>query len=443
MPMIGPVTTLADLPHPNRSLAAWAKVWRKPETARRQFALYGERFVMDVPLLPTMLWTSSPDDVRAVFQEKSRALSLGAGLRRFAPHEALFGSRIMDWWASDDHPVVRRKVANALMGKLLAGYEGMMEDSVRRLIPELPIGQPVRFHEHMQTLAREVIMSVVFGVFECERRRRLSDHLILLDQLIASRGLALRYAAALASNGHWLPFPALDRVLDGLDRVTYDEIAARRAAPQAERRDCLAALLSLQETGTADFVDDAMIAGFQRLLLVAGYDTTAATLTWVAERLVRHPGVLRRLDETLAEGDDTYLDAVISETLRLRPPVQFTVRAVQRDLVLNDMFLPRGSAVFLYINGIHHRDDLYDSPEEFRPERFMGDAPDPYRYLPFGGGVNRCPGGQMALFQTRVLLRTLLRDLAFVPSGSPSEVQQGRTGVLLPRNRATVTLRRR
>ena len=366
-PTTQPVTALDTLPRPKISLAAWAKLWFAPETARQHFAALGERFTLDVPLLPTMFWTSSPDDVRAVFQEKTRALSFGAGLRRLAPHEIVFGQRIMEWWASDDHTVVRRKVAPAFMGKALQGYEPAMEDVARRLVRDLPTGQPIQFHSYMRTLAREVIMSVVFGVTEPERRARLADHLTELDRLLGSRGLALRYAASMASRGRWLPFPALDRVLAGLDQVTYDEIAARRAAPgDTERRDCLAIFLRIQETDDQGLMDDEMIAGFQRLLLVAGNDTTAATLSWVAERLVRHPEVLQRLEETLAAGDDTYLDAVITETLRLRPTVPFTVRAVNRDVVLNDVFLPRGSMVFLYINGIHRRGDLYDAPDEFR-----------------------------------------------------------------------------
>jgi cytochrome P450 family 135 len=390
------------------------------------------------------LWTTSPDDVRAVFQEKTRALSLGAGLRRLAPHEIIFGERIMTWWASDDHTLVRRKVAPAFMGKALQGYEPAMEEVTRRLVRELPTERPIRFHTHMRTLAKKVIMSVVFGVTEPERRARLSEQLEALDRLTASRGLAMRYAASMASRGRWLPFPALDRVLAGLDQVTYDEIAARRSSPDnSERRDCLATFLRIQQDDDDGLMDDEMIAGFQRLLLVAGYDTTAATLSWVAERLVRHPEVLQRLDQTLAAGDDTYLDAVITETLRLRPTVPFTVRAVKQAVVLNDVFLPRGSMVFLYINGIHRRGDLYDAADTFRPERFLGTTPDPYHWLPFGGGINRCLGGQMAMFEARVLLRTLLQEMTFVPETSADETQQAQTVLLVPKQRATVTLRRR
>ena len=443
--MTRPVTTLDDLPRPrSHSLAGWATFWMKPEVARQQFATLGERFVLDIPLLPKMLWTTSPDDVRAVFQDKSKALSFGAGLRRMAPHEILFGERIMDWWASDDHTAVRRKVAPAFMGKALQGYEPVMEDGARTLVRDLPTDRPIRFHSHMRTLAREVIMSVVFGVTEPDRRARLAHQLVQLDDLVASKGLALRYAASMVSRGRWLPFPALDRVLAGLDQVTFDEIASRRGVPSAdERRDCLAIFLKIQQADDAGLMDDAMLAGFQRLLLVAGYDTTAATLSWVVERLVRHPQVLHRVEQTLAAGDDTYLDAVITETLRLRPTVPFTIRAVKRDVVLNDVFLPRGSMVCLYINGIHRREDLYEAADEFRPERFLGSTPDPYHWLPFGGGINRCLGGQMATFEARVLLRTILQEMTFDTRTSAGETQKAQTVLLLPDNGAEVTLRRR
>src|SRR3954466_11777764 len=132
----------------------------------------------------------------------------------------------------------------------------------------------------MRTLAQEVIMSVVFGVTEPERRARLSGHLAELERVSGSRGLALRYAASMAAGGRWAPFPALDKALAGLDQVTYDEIAARRSSPtDSERPDCLSIFLRIQEEDDAALMDDEMIAGFQRLLLVAGNDTTAATLS--------------------------------------------------------------------------------------------------------------------------------------------------------------------
>lgn len=113
------------------------------------------------------------------------------------------------------------------MGKALQGYEPAMEDVARRLMRDLPTGQPISFHSYMRTLAREVIMSVVFGVTEPERRARLAAHLTELDRLIGSRGLALRYAASMASRGRWLPFPARS----GLGRVGPGDLRRDRRPP--------------------------------------------------------------------------------------------------------------------------------------------------------------------------------------------------------------------
>ena len=220
------VTTLDTLPRPKISLTAWAKLWLAPETARQHFAALGERFTLDVPLLPTMFWTSSPDDVRAVFQEKTRALSLGAGLRRLAPHEIVFGSRIMEWWASDDHTVVRRKIAPAFMGKALQGYEPAMEDVARSLVRDLPTGQPISFHSYMRTLAREVIMSVVFGVTEPERRARTTGR--PPDRTRPPAGSARPRAAIRRVHGVARTMAPLSRARSGVGRARPGDLRRDR-----------------------------------------------------------------------------------------------------------------------------------------------------------------------------------------------------------------------
>ena len=180
------------------------------------------------------------------------------------------------------------------------------------------------------------------------------------------------------------------------------------------------------------------------MLLLAGYETTATTLAWVAERLVRHPEVMAKLDETLAAGDETYLDAVIAEAMRVRPAVPVTVRAVQRDCVINGLALPAGTIVMLYINAIQKRADLYPYPERFDPERFVAERPDPRHWMPFGGGAHHCLGAQLSLVESRILLRAILEHHRFAPDNSPDERQVGHRSVMtLPAKGARVTLLRR
>ena len=131
-------------------------------------------------------------------------------------------------------------------------------------------------------------------------------------------------------------------------------------------------------------------------LLVAGHETTATALAWTLERLVRTPAVLDRLLAEQREGGDEYLDAVIKETLRLRPVVPAVARTLQAPIELGGWELPAGVTVAPSIYLLHRRADLYPDPLAFRPERFLADPPGTYEWIPFGGGVRRCLGASFA-----------------------------------------------
>jgi Cytochrome P450 len=142
--------------------------------------------------------------------------------------------------------------------------------------------------------------------------------------------------------------------------------------------------------------------------------------------------------------DETYLDAVIAEAMRVRPPLPITARAVERDCVINDLAVPAGTIVLLYINAIHKRADLYPDPHRFDPERFAGRHPDTRHWMPFGGGAHYCLGAQLSLLESRVLVRTILERHRFAPDHSPDGRQvQHRSLMTLPGNGARVTLLRR
>ena len=142
-------------------------------------------------------------------------------------------------------------------------------------------------------------------------------------------------------------------------------------------------------------------------LVVAGHETTATGLAWAFERLLRTPRVMERVLDSL--DDDRYLDAVVKETLRLRPVLTDVGRKVTREIEIGGWKLPAGTLVLPAIAAIHARADLFPEPEEFRPERFMDGAPESYAWIPFGGGVRRCIGASFAQVEMRVVLREVLR----------------------------------
>jgi cytochrome P450 len=421
--------------------------WFVPQSFARWTDSTPERYVMRLPLAPPVLLTCSPEDCRAVFTERDGALLFGEGLRRFAPHEAMFGHDAIAALDGADHTRFRRQLTAAFHGEALKGYEAGIVAATERRIPEWPLGRSVRFADLMHDLARDVITGTVFGVTQPDRTRRLAAALDRLDQALNSLELAGRFAAAILMRGWWAPYPRIRAIHEEIAAVAREEIAERRATgdvhgdgpPPAERRDCLARFLAADPAAEGFMTDDEIIAAL-RVLVVAGWATTATTLGWLAERLTRHPEALAGCERDARAGTTRYLVAAVQETLRMRPPVPVTLRYVARDHDLNGLRLPRGTLVAADIERMHYRPDIYPEPRAFRPERFREGRPGTYTWIPFGGGVHRCIGAGFALTEARLILQTILRRVTFASDDAPGEPSQRRTLITMPRARATVTL---
>jgi len=414
--------------------------WFVPQSFRRWTEGMPERYVMDLPLAPPVLLTCSPEDCRALFTEREGALLFGEGLRRFAPHEAMFGHDAIAALDGEDHTRFRRRLTGAFHGEALKGYEAAIAEVTERHIPEWPRGTPVRFGDLMHELARDVIATTVFGVTEPARARRLGAALDRLDRALNSAELAGRFAAAIVMRGWWAPYPRIRSIHEEIAAVAREEMAARRRAPDSERRDCLAHFLSAEPDDEGFMTDEEIIAAL-RVLVVAGWATTATTLGWLAERLARHPDALAGCERDAREGGSRYLMATVQETLRMRPPVPVTLRYVARDHDLNGLCLRRGTLVAADIERMHYRPDIYPSPHAFRPERFLEARPGTYTWIPFGGGVHRCIGAGFALTEARLILQTILRQVSFAADASAGEPSHRKTLITMPRRGATVTLR--
>ena len=159
-------------------------------------------------------------------------------------------------------------------------------------------------------------------------------------------------------------------------------------------------------------------------VLAAGHETTATGLAWAVERLVRNPEVLARLRESLAAGEDDYLDATIKETLRARPVIVDVARKLTAPLTIGGYELPAGTFVMAAIAALHYRQDLFPEPERFRPERFLEGKADTYAWIPFGGGVRRCIGASFAEYEMRIVLREFVERAELrAPDPKPEQVK--------------------
>jgi cytochrome P450 len=218
--------------------------------------------------------------------------------------------------------------------------------------------------------------------------------------------------------------------------MIYAEIAQRRAATDLDEREDVFSMLLQARDEDGQPMTDKELRDELVTLLVAGHETTATGLSWAFELLLRTPRVLERLHESLAEGDDTYVDAVVKEALRLRPVIPGVGRVVRGEpFELGEYTIPPGVEINPSIGVIHRRGDRYPAPQEFRPERFLGEnPPDTYTWVPFGGGTRRCLGASFALLEMKVVIKRVLErtELRAVSDKPEQVLRRGIT--LVPRD---------
>jgi cytochrome P450 len=284
----------------------------------------------------------------------------------------------------------------------------------------------------MRSITRDVILRAVFGTQagprEDELRRRIDD--VLARTARASTQIAVLLSEAVSVR--WTPF---HRAVRRMDDVLREEIRLRRAAPDLDKRDDIMSMLVQARDEDRLPLDEDELRDQLVTLLLAGHETTATSLAWAFDALFRNPVVLAKLRASLSDGDD-YVDAVVEETLRIRPTVPDVGRRLGEPLdTKNGLTIPAGTAVFASVHLIHRRADVFPEPRAFRPERFLsGERPSTYAWIPFGGGMRRCLGAAFAQFEMRRVLRTVLEHAELRPATREAEPFERRPVTVVPRN---------
>lgn len=417
----------------------------RPGTHRSPLRRLGDRFFVQVPGLPKLLVTCSPDDVKTMFMERDGALSLGEALNRFSPHQVLFGADNVIFLEGDEHARERRTLAPPFHGEMMKSYEQAIVDIALEGIERWPTGRPVEFLGLAREFVLAVMRTVIFGVSDHERMHRLDPAMRKYCQVAESDGFFRAGALGVLLTGRWRRYPPLDRAAAAVDAIVLEEIADRRregSAGVSERADFLGMFLE-RSAGDENPKDDATIARDMRGLTLAGYETTAISLAWIAETLAHHPEILARLVESVDAGEHDYLDAVVAEVMRVRPVFPFTARRALHEFDLDGVRVPRRAVVVISIIALHERPELYPDPLAIRPERFLESRPGTYTWVTFGGGAHRCLGAAFAQFESRVLFRTLLQQRELRPGTERSERPRRSHPLLIPAKGGRVVLTER
>jgi cytochrome P450 len=414
-------------PGPRVPVAAQALAWvLRPidalESCRRR---YGATFTYRLPRIGPLVFVSDPEDVKAVFTGSPRLLHAGEANAVLAP---VLGTESILLLDEDRHLRQRKLMLPSFHGERLRRYEEQMEAVAEAALERWPRGTPVAARPRMQAITLDVIMRTVFGVAEGERLARLRAALQELLEWTTARRRLLKVMAL-----------GPDRVgirdaRAAVDELVFEEIRRRRSEPPDD--DVLSTLLQARdEDGEA--MTDQEVRDELMTLLVAGHETTATALAWAVEQLSRHPQVVSALKDG---GNEEYLDAVVTEVLRLRPVIVAVVRLLTEPMELGGRLLPAGVRVAPCIYLMHRRPEIYPEPEAFRPERFLDSPAGTYTWIPFGGGIRRCLGASFAQLEMKVVLRTLLRTARLRPTDAPPERVTRRAITFVPHRGGRVVL---
>jgi cytochrome P450 len=403
--------------------------WLLSESRKR----FGDTFTLHIAYEGTWVIVSDPEDVKKVFTGDPDLLHAGEANRILLPIVGDHSVLLLD---GDRHKEQRKLMLPPFHGERMKRYGELMSDIAVREIESWPHGVPHRIRPRMQAVTLEIILRAVFGMQVGRRLEELRTQLRELLDLVTDPKNAI--FPILMGPDRIRKFPPVARRLKRVDELIYAEVRERRdAADLEEREDILSMLLQARhEDGSP--MSDVELRDELITLLVAGHETTATALGWAVERLARAPKKYERLREEAAAGEDTYLKAVVQETLRLRPVISIVNRTLKAPMEFGGYELPAGAKVVPSIYLVHRRPDIYPEPEKFLPERFLDNPPGTYTWIPFGGGTRRCLGGPFAQFEMEVVLRELAQRTTIHPTRPEAERVFRRAITETPRHDAEV-----
>ncbi len=389
--------------------------------------------------------TSNPDHIRSLFTADPE---LAPSLTGESPLRPIVGPNSVLTLLGPKHMRQRKLLLPPFHGEAIERYTAMIADAARHEIDSWPMNEPFAIGPRMQAVTLEVIMAGIFGVQGLPPKGTLERE--LRDEIRSIVALSAR-PLAIAAEMVLLRRKERDGVVGGVmkrvDELLYAMIGERReAGTDTGRTDILSLLLAaVDEDGVP--MNDEELRDELITLVLAGHETTANSLAWAFERLLRNRRAYDRLRELVratgpgaAAEADAYVEAVINETMRVRPVIPSVGRRVSVPWQLGRFRVPAGTPIAMSIVLLHHREDVYPRPFAFQPERFLGVKPGTYTWIPFGGGIRRCLGATLAMAEQRVVLKVIAaRTDMHAPDPAPERLRH-RNVTMVPAQGTTVVL---
>jgi cytochrome P450 family 135 len=392
------MSALPPGPRMPRALQAVGWTQRPLPWLERCHRRYGDTFTLRIRHYGDWVILADPEDVKTVFTAGS-AVGVDTANPLLGP---LLGPRSVMLLEEPEHMTRRKLMLPSFHGQAVQADAEMMATVARQEIGRWPVGEPFALWPRMQDITLDVVMRAVFGPdAEAPRLRSLRERLRgLTTWMNEPRNLAM---LAAFGPGWVIRSRGYREAMGAVEEAVMAEVRRRKAEPDGGAMGVVSMLVQARYEDGSPLSDQDLR---DELVTLLSDGPTSSTLAWTFERLLRNPDKLRKLQEDLDAGD--YLDAVVKETLRLRPPVPVVVRNLLEPLRLGGYEIPAGTTVAPCIHLIHRDERHYPEAHRFLPERFVGKQPGTYTWIPFGGGVRRCLAASYAEMEMKRVLRIVL-----------------------------------
>jgi cytochrome P450 len=450
-PPAAPASTFASLPGPKAPALLQLRDWMFGQHRfwNDHAARYGPAYRVHFPFMfGRMAVFTTPTAAQTVLRLKPSVAQAG---RAYKVLEQSSGPTAVIRLDGDEHLRMRKLILPPLHGERLARWEGFCEQRTLAEIAAWPVGETLALRPVTEKISLAVILKIVFGIRDPARSEELRELLPTLFDIPLGAVPGYLHRLGRIDLGPRSPWGAFRRRRDRIDELILAEVAERRAEFALGRGDAgdeahadLLSMLLAERDDAGRPMSDRELRDQLVTMLGAGHETTSTSIAWAIERLVRHPQIVDDLRAEAAAGGSALLDAVIKETLRSRPVVPQIARWLTEPTEIDGCLVPAETMVMIPMSVIHMDPQIYPEPEAFRPERFLGDGdPGGYAWLPFGGGVRRCPGACLALLEMRVIIRTILEHVDLSPDRPESERPTVRGISIVPARGARVLVRGR
>jgi len=389
---------------------------RRPvQTLARRRQTGGLLFPLTSAVAGPMLVVGAPELAHEVLHAAPGSYMAGAANRRILPVLPENSVLTLD---GEPHRQRRRELAPMFHGDALKAITPVIRELAAREVGGWPLGRPFAVLPRMRSLALSVAVRLILGIEDSAGVEQVERH---LRRALRPYSM-LSGMSALACLGPLSPQAAADRGHRAFARGLAGAVRCRREDPGDEMS-----------------VPGLLGPGEVFALLLAAHETTATGLAWAIELLARAPHAADAVARELPGSERPSLDAVIWESLRLRPPLVDIVRQANAPARLAGRNVPAGT-LLLIPPPLIHREAAAEDADRFDIARFRGSQPDPHTWLPFGGGDRRCLGASLAMLELREILPQIIERFEVVPAGSEPERPRLYGTALVPAAGACVML---